>query len=59
MKNTKLKLAAVSLALLLAGCGASAGGTAADARRSLGPHGGPGSDRSPRRHAGADPAREL
>ncbi|MFR5908941.1 MAG: hypothetical protein ACLUFT_11620 [Gemmiger formicilis] len=35
------------------------GGTAADARRSLGPHGGPGSDRSPRRHAGADPAREL
>ena len=53
MKNTKLKLAAVSLALLLASCGA------ADARRSLGPHGGPGSDRSPRRHAGADPAREL
>ena len=41
MKNTKLKLAAASLALLLAGCG------------------GPGSDRSPSRHAGADPAREL
>ena len=51
MKNTKLKLAAVSLALLLAGWGASAAGGP--------PHGGPGSDRSPSRHAGADPAREL